>query len=135
MFCFIFNNKYFQILVHYYYLLLPPSWMVLIAFSLLLLLVATTTLDGFTAISDDSNFFPYYCFKLLAYYFHTFILYYCCATVLSPSALCPFPFYGIRAILFWPVIVLLCFLSLRLCLPETLILFYCVTFLLSLAPP
>ena len=135
VFCFIFNNKNFQILVHYYYLLILPSWMVLIAFSLLLLLVATTTLNGSTAISDDSNFFPYYCFKLLAYYFHTFILYYCCATVLSPSALCPFPFYGIRAILFWPVIVLLCFLSLRLCLPETLILFYCVTFLLSLAPP
>ena len=38
-------------------------------------------------------------------------------------------------ILFWPVIVLLCSLSLRLCLPETLVLSCCVPFLPSLAPP
>ena len=107
----------FQISVHYYYLLLSPSWTVLIAFSLLLLLVATATLDGSTAISDGSNCFPYYCFKLLAYCLHTFILF----TYLHIIAvqLCfrlqrrvLFPFYGIRAILFWPVIVLLCSLSL-----------------------
>ena len=39
------------------------------------------------------------------------------------------------ATLFWPVIVLLCSLSLRLCLPETLVLSCCVPFLPSLAPP
>ena len=47
----------------------------------------------------------------------------------------PFPLYGIRATLFWPVIVLLCSLSLRLCLLETLVLSCCVPFLPSLAPP
>ena len=46
-----------------------------------------------------------------------------------------FIFYGIKATLFWPVIVLLCSLSLRLCLPETLVLSCCVPFLPSLAPP
>ena len=54
VFCFIFNNKNFQILVHYYYLLLPPSWTVLIAFSFLLLIVAIAILDG-------SNCFHIYC--------------------------------------------------------------------------
>ena len=44
-------------------------------------------------------------------------------------------YYGIKATLFWPVIVLLCSLSLRLCLPETLVLSCCVPFLPSLAPP
>ena len=61
----------------------------------------------------------------------------CCVPFLpslpSPSMSCPH--FGIRAILFWPMIVLLCSLSLCLCLPETLILPYCVPFLPSLAPP
>ena len=47
----------------------------------------------------------------------------------------PSPLHGIRATLFWPVVVVLCSLSLRLCLPKTLVLHYCVPFLPSLAPP
>ena len=52
----------------------------------------------------------------------TFNLYYYCITVLLLPTLCPFPLYGIRATLFWPVIVVLCSLSLCLCLLETLVL-------------
>ena len=52
-----------------------------------------------------------------------------------PSAWCPLPLYGIRAILFWPVIVWLCSLSLYLCLPKILILLCCVPLLPSLVPP
>ena len=53
-------------------------------------------------------------------YVHTYVctyIYYC-LTVLPLPTLCPFPLYGIRATLFWPVIVVLCSLSLHLCLPE-----------------
>ena len=53
---------------------------------------------------------------------------------LAYNAVSPSPFYGIRATFFWPVIVVLCSLSLRLYLPETLVL-CCVPFLPSLAPP
>ena len=63
------------------------------------------------------------------------LLYYHCITVLQLPTPCPFPLYGIRATLFWPLIVLLCSLSLRLCLPETLVLSCCVPFLPSLVPP
>ena len=69
---------------------------------------------------------------LLAYYFQLILLLYNCA---STSNTVPFPLYGIRATLFWSVIVLLCSLSLRLCLLETLVLRCCVPFLPSLAPP
>ena len=53
-------------------------------------------------------------FILICIIFH---LYYYCLTVLPLPMLCPFPFYGIKATLFWLVIVVLCSLSLHLCLP------------------
>ena len=64
-----------------------------------------------------------------------FNLYYYCITVLPLPTSCPFNLYGIRATLFWPVIVVLCSLSLHLCLPKTLVLRCCVPFLPSLVPP
>ena len=62
-------------------------------------------------------------------------LYYYYIIVLPLPTLCPLILYGIRATLFWLVIVVLCSLSLRLCLPETLVICCCVPFLPSLAPP
>ena len=64
-----------------------------------------------------------------------FSLQYYCASISSHQLCVPFPLYGIRAILFWPVIVLLCVFVSCPCLPERLIFRYCVPFLPSLAPP
>ena len=50
MFCFIFNNKYFQISVHYYYLLLPPPWMVLLPSRTVLIAFLTIVLNYFNYI-------------------------------------------------------------------------------------
>ena len=139
MCCFIFNNKYCQILVHYYHLLLPSPWTVLppsrtvlIAFLTIILnyfdyICYTTYLAGFAAYLAS--------FTLLLHIF--FALTYIIAILLCFrfQHYVPFPLYGIRAILFWLVIVLLCSLSLRLCLPETLVLLCCVNFLPLLAPP
>ena len=125
-------------------------------FMFIILFVATATLDGLPPYRTVLNYFHllwlYLLYPLLGWlcrlpcWFYsiaftysysciTFNLYCYCITMLPLPTLCPFPFYGIRAILFWPVIVVLCSLSLRLCLPKTLILRCCVPFLPSLAPP
>ena len=141
MFCTIFYNKYFQFFVHY-----------------------TTCcyrhLGRITTISDDSkllsftlNYFDIYCLAgstalllfLHSSYLHSSYLFSSLFTLFPftillcfhshSSTVRPLPLYGIRATLFWLVIVWLCSLSLCLCLPETLILLCCVPFLPSLAPP
>ena len=50
MFCFIFNNKYFQISVHYYYLLLLPPWTVLLPSRTVLIAFLTIVLNYFNYI-------------------------------------------------------------------------------------
>ena len=56
------------------------------------------------------NYFDYICNTtfLAVFFFFFFFFFPVYYTVLPPSALCPFPLCGIRAILFWSVIVLLC---------------------------
>ena len=116
-----------------------------------ILLVATSILDGskflllsyiyclvgFTALLLLFNYFDYnYNTTFFGWFYFAFILFSTYITaVLPPSSLVSFPLYGIRAILFWAVIVWLCSLSLCLCLPETLIILCCVPFVPSLAPP
>ena len=111
---------------------LPPSRMVLNFFCLLYIYKLYPLLGWLCRLPGWSYSFAFTCITFTCIIFK---LYYHCVTVLKLPTPCPFPLYGIRAILFWPVIVLLCSLSLRLCLPETLVLSCCVPFLPSLAPP
>ena len=142
---------------HYYYYCKCVLFSItsIFNFMFIILLVATATLDGLSPYRTVLNcfhlFWLYLLYPLLgwlcrlpgwsysiAFMFTltciTFSLYYYCLTVLPLPTLCPFPLYGIRATLFWPVIVVLCSLSLCLCLPKTLVLRCCVPFLPSLAP-
>ena len=139
MCCFIFNNKYFQFYVRYTTcccrhlgrITTIPDDSKLLSFTLIIL--AIPLLGWLCCLPGwfNSIAFAFTC----SFTCITFNLYYCYIIVLLFPILCPFPLYGIRATLFWPMIVVLCSLSLCLCLPETLVLRCCVPFLLSLAPP
>ena len=105
----------------------------------------TIQISTLLCISNASTWLGWWLIKLrvntkesnIYIYIYILSLYNCAlaSNAVSLPTPCPFPLYGIKATLFWPVIVLLCSLSLRLCLPETLVLSCCVPFLPSLAPP
>ena len=136
MFYSTFNNKYFQFYVHYIHyttccyrylgrITAIPDGSKLLSFSLII--QAIPLLGWLYRLPGWSYSFAFTCI--------TFKLYYHCITVLSLPTSYPFPLYGIRATFFWSVIVVLCSLSFRLCLLETLVLRCCVLFLPLLAPP
>ena len=78
----------------------------LAGFTTLLLLFWSILLSWCYRLTVVLNYFVYiYNTAFLAGSIILFSIYY---TVLPPSTLCPFPLCGIKAILFWPVIVLLC---------------------------
>ena len=136
---------------HYYYCKCVVLFSItsIFSFMFIILLVTTVTLDGLPPYRTVLNCFHLLwlslLYPLLGWLYHlpgwfysiaftyslaciSFNLYYYCITVLPLPTLCHFPLYDIRATLFGPVIVVLCSLSLRLCLPETLVLCYCVPF-------
>ena len=136
---------------HYYYCKCVVLFLItsIFSFMFIILLVATATLDGLPPSQMVLNCFQllwlYLLYHLLGWLCRLLSWFYFALTCITFNLyilLCfciqhcvPFPLYGIRATLFWPVIVLLCSLSLRLCLLETLVLRCCVPFLPSLAPP
>ena len=137
---------------HYYYCKCVVLFSIasIFSFMFIILLVATATLDGLPPSQMVLNCFQllwlYLLYHLLGWLCRLLSWFYFALTCITFNLyilLCfciqhcvPFLLYGIRATLFWPVIVLLHVFSVSASMSTwTLVLRCCIPFLPSLAPP